>query len=133
MTLVIIFASSLLLGIILFVLKAIEIKYNKYNIIFKNLSRLDPKSEKLLSVTKNFIFSLIQTARYLFGVKLRQEYTNLIAKVKEKIIFEYQKRHDMMMGKRDISVNGSASFYLRKIAENKNVEGGGKIEDMLPE
>lgn len=133
MTLIIIFSLSLLISIIFFALKFFDIKYNKENILFKFLSKLDPKSEKLLESTKIFIVGIIQTIKYIFTVKIKDGYNSLIYKFKEKLIFEYQKRHDIIMGKRSISINRPTSFYLRKITENKNTSGTGKIEDMLPE
>jgi hypothetical protein len=131
MTTIVVFTLSLFTMSAFIAIKAVEIKYEKRNLLFCLLGKCDIKSEKLVSDMKFKVLQLIQTVRYLVLVKTKEVCKNLLEKVEEKIMNEYRTRHMMIMGHKDIVSKGSVSFYLKKINEGKNLSGKGKIEEVL--
>lgn len=128
MATIIIFASSLITALALVLSKAIELRCGKKNFAMSCICQLDDKSDKLVSNLKFKTLQLIQSTRYIMLVQIKAVCKNLLHKVEERIAHEYKMKHTMIMGQKDISSNGSASFYLRKITEGKNNGEKGKIE-----
>jgi hypothetical protein len=131
MAIVITFVSSLLLVLILLLFKAIELRFGKRNFILELLRKLDTRSEKLISTLKFRAWQAIQSVRYLFVVKIRSVIEEWTESIQRKIIHEYKLQQNTVMGRKQIANNGSASFYLKKISEEKTSVGRGKIEDGL--
>ena len=115
--------------VLLVLFKAIELKCGKKNIILGCIVKLDGKSEKIVSDLKFKALQLIQSIRYIVLVQTKAVCKNLLEKVERKIMDEYRMKHTMIMGQREIVGNGSASFYLRKITEEKSNSQKGKIEE----
>lgn len=99
------------------------------------LGRLDTLSNRIVSATKFKCLQAVQSIRYIFLVKIRGGLHNLFQGVKEKILNEYTvKQNVIMMGHKEFTNKGSASFYLKKIIEQKTNGEKGKIDDDdLPE
>jgi hypothetical protein len=131
MATIVIFASSLFTASALITVKAVEIKYGKRNFILELLSKLDAKSDKLISDVKFKALQIIQSVRYIVLVQIKAVCKNLLDKVEEKIMNEYKARHTMIMGQKNITNRGSVSFYLKKITEDKSNGQKGKIEQSL--
>jgi len=131
MATIVIFTSSFFVASAFISIKAVELKYKKRNVILMLLSRLDMKSKELVSNLRFRILQLVQSVRYIALVQTKIICKNLLSKVEEKIMEEYRTRHNIIMGRREIINNGSASFYLKKITENKTGNQRGKIEDSL--
>jgi hypothetical protein len=131
MATIIVFASSLIVLSVFVVIKAIEIKYEKRNIFCELLGKFDDASHKLVADLKFKILQFVQSARYIVLVKAKEAIKKILEKLEEKIVREYRAGHTMIMGQREIAVSGSASFYLRKISENKDNGAKGKIEESL--
>jgi hypothetical protein len=126
-----IFASSFFIASVFVIAKAVELRNKRKNFFFRLINRLDPVLEKLISFLKFKSLQLIQSIRYIVLVEVKELAKALFLKAKERILDEYKKRHDMMMGHKDITSNGSVSFYLKKITEHKGNGEKGKIEDIL--
>lgn len=128
----IVFASSLLVVSALIITKAIELKREKKNMILGVLSRLDSKSDRLISVIKFKSLQLVQSVRYLAIIRSKELFNEKFHNVKEKIKEELRTKHNIIiMGRKEIAHKGSVSFYLKKIAEDKSNGDRGKIEDGL--
>lgn len=126
-----IFASSLSIATVLVLIKAIELKFNKKNILLTLLGKLDNGSITLISALKFRSLQLIQSIRYIILVQSHILLSEFLDRIKDRIKNEYQIRQEMMMGRKIISSKGSVSFYLKKITEMKENESKGKIEDSL--
>jgi len=128
----IVFASSLLVVSALIITKAIELKREKKNMILGILSKLDSKSDRFISAIKFKSLQLVQSIRYLALVRSKEIFNESFNNVKEKIKEELRTKHNIIiMGRKEIASKGSASFYLKKITEDKNNGEKGKIEDGL--
>lgn len=131
MTIITIFVSSLCLTTILVTLKAVEIKYKKRNFIFNLLEHTDDWAEKVISGLKFKLLQLVQIVRYIVLVETKEICKNLLEKIEEKIANEYRAKQLIIMGRKNIPINNSASFYLKKIHEEKQNMEKGKIEESL--
>ena len=130
MATVVVFALSLFLAIAFIFVKAIELKFGKRNIFLEFIGKLDSKAEKLVSDLKFRALQVVQSTRYILLVKSKIFFKNLFDKAMEKIIHEYKiRQNSIIMGRKEIASRGSVSFYLKKITENKDNSGKGKIED----
>lgn len=134
-TALLLIVSFLGLGI-LFLSKHREVKTGDKNIVGKTLARFDAGSKQIIYKIHFRIYQLIQTVRFIFLVHLPEKSRVKITKTKDSMMSEYKKQKDVIMGKKELSNNGSSSFFLRKVNENKqaNSEVGGergKIEDSL--
>jgi hypothetical protein len=128
---IVVFISSLAIVLAFLAIKAVEIKYEKRNIFCELLGKFEEGSHKLVAAFKFKSLQLIQSARYIILVEVKEFAKKLFEKLEQKIINEYHARHTMIMGQKEIAANGSASFYLRKITEDKNNGVKGKIEESL--
>lgn len=128
MATIVIFVSSLFIASALIFFKAIELKYGKKNFILNLICRLDAKAEVLVSSLKFRWIQLVQSIRYIALVKTKIICKNLLDRVEARIVDEYRARQSVIMGRRNIMNRGSASFYLRKITENKGIGEKGRIE-----
>jgi hypothetical protein len=131
MATVIIFASSLFMASILVFIKYMELRSGTKNIALKFISRLDSKANQLVSAIKFKNLQLMQSVRYIVLVQSKIVFKNFLNKATERILNEYKMRQSIIMGHREIVGNGSASFYLKKITENKGNVERGKIEESL--
>ncbi|MFA6270130.1 MAG: hypothetical protein WC657_02885 [Candidatus Paceibacterota bacterium] len=132
MTTIIVFAFSLFVVLILVLLKAIELKYGKKNILLKLIYKLEPSSIKLVAFLKFKSLQLIQSVRYIVLVEMKEMITYFFDQTHDKIMNEYKKRQEVILvGKKNIINKGSVSFYLKKITEDKGSNERGKIEEIL--
>jgi hypothetical protein len=131
MATIVVFASSIFVASALVSAKAVELKCGKRNIILELISRLDAKSDKFVSYLRFKSLQLIQSIRYIFLVHSKIVLKNLFFEAEEKLIKEYKSIRDSVMGRKEIVGNGSASFYLKKITENKGSMVKGKIQETL--
>lgn len=130
---VIIFAVSFLLLSILFLSKHREAITGEKNSLGKALTPLDNKASKVLYAIHYRFYQLVQTIKFVFLVKIPEKGRVKIHKTKDSVVKEYKKQKDVIMGKKELNQNGSASFFLRKIDETKNKKENdserGRIED----
>jgi hypothetical protein len=132
MATIIVFASSLSVASVLVGVKAFELRRGRKNAALGLLCRLDSKFDRLMADIKFRMLQLVQSVRYILFVQSKIFFKNLLHQVMEKIIQEFRaKQNTIMMGHKEISSNGSASFYLKKITEDKSNGEKGKIEDSL--
>src|SRR3989344_4365166 len=129
MATIVVFASSLSLTSLLVFVKAIELKYGKKNAVLGLICKFDTKVVTFMAALKFKSLQLIQSVRYLVLVQGKAVLKEQFLKVQERMISEYNARQNMIMGRKDIKNNGSVSFYLKKITENKGNGEMGKIED----
>ena len=133
MATIILFASSLSIVSILVLIKAIELKFGKKNIILVSMSQLDNKILSLVSGIKFRSLQLVQSIRYIILVQSKELIRESVDKIQLKIVNEYEARQRLIMGRKSIANKGSVSFYLKKIAEERGNGGRGKIEESLIE
>jgi hypothetical protein len=131
MATIVVFASSLFIALILVFTKSLELKHGKRNIGLELISRFDSKADNLIASLKFRGLQLVQTIRYILFVQIEAAAKELFNQAHEKIRQEYKTRQSAIMGRKDITNNGSASFYLKKITEDKSNGEKGKIEDSL--
>ena len=131
MATIVVFASSLFIASAFVSVKAVELKYGRKNIILRLIGKFDSKCDNCVSGFKFKGLQLVQSVRYIVLVQIKEICKDLFKKAEEKIISEYKKRRDVVMGKKDIADKGSVSFYLKKITEDKSNGEKGKIEDSL--
>jgi len=129
MTTIITFSISLSVSALLIIIKAFELKHEKRNFVLEILGKLDSRVVESIGALKFRIYQLIQTLRYLVLVEFASFLKRHIDSIKERIMNEIKIRQEIIiMGRKNISNNSSASFYLKKIAENKSAGEKGKIE-----
>lgn len=132
MTTIIVFGSSLFLASGFVLIKAVELKYGRRNFILEIMAKLNSKSENFVSTLKFKVLQLVQSVRYIVLVKSKIVFKDLLDRAVEKILKEYKARQGtIIMGHKNISNNGAASFFLRKITEEKSNGTKGKIEESL--
>lgn len=131
MTIIIIFALSLFVALAFVSIKAIELKNGKKNIILELVGKFDHQCDYCVSSLKFRCSQFVQTVRYILFVQLKEIIRHFWNNVHEKIMHEYKIRQEIIMGRKQITTNGSASFYLKKITEHKGNGEKGKIEDSL--
>ena len=129
MTTIIVFGSSLFVASALVLVRALELRRGKKNILLNFISKFDSRSDKFISDLKFRSLQLIQTVRYILLVQTKISLRNLLYKIEEKIMNEYKMRQNIIMGRREIANKGSVSFYLKKITEDKGNMGRGRIEN----
>ena len=109
-------------------------KFGKKSIILIIIGKLDKRAETLATFIKFKSLQLIQIVRYMISIKAKEIIKDLSNKVQNKLADEYRARQEIIMGRKNIVSKGPASFYLKKISENKESGEKGKIEDEnLPE
>lgn len=118
----------------LFLSKHRETGLGRKNFLLSFLSRFDERSSSFLSAVHFQLYRLVQTVKFLIFVHIPEKGKVKINQTKESMISGYQKQKDVIMGKKELRENGSSSFFLRKMTENKNSNAGGergKIEESL--
>lgn len=129
MATIIVFGSSLSVASILLGVKAFELRCGRKNAVLALLCRLDSRFDKLVANLKFRGLQLVQSVRYILFVHSKIVLRDLVDKLVEKIVHEYKARQNtIIMGRKKIVSKGSASFYLKKITEDKSNGGRGKIE-----
>jgi hypothetical protein len=129
MATIIVFASSLSIASVLVGVKAFELRCGRKNAALGLLCQLDSKFDRFIADLKFRTLQLVQSVRYILFVQSKIVFRDLTNKLIEKIIHEYKIRQStIMMGHKEIVSNGSASFYLKKITEDKSNGERGKIE-----
>lgn len=131
MATIIVFASSLFLAALIVLIKAIELKYGKKNILLGLISKFDRKADAFVASLKFKGLQIIQSIRYIILVEAKAFFWALLIKIENRIKEEYRTRENTIMGRKNLKPNGSASFYLKKITEEKNGAEKGKIEEEL--
>ena len=128
---IIIFAVSFLGLAVLFLFKYREIKTGEKPALNRLLSRFDEKSERFAKLLRVYFYRFLEAVKFFFLVHLPAKGRVKIENAKESVINKYNKQKDAIMGKKELSQNTSSSFFLRKMSENKNDNGSGKIEESL--
>lgn len=122
-------ASSMFLVITVCLSASVLILLFVSNKLGKNLfTRLDPKSEKLISILKFRVKQVVQTTKYIIFVLIPQRSEASLKKGKDVAMREYNKQKEVVMGKKDLR-SGGASFFLKKMKEEMKTVKSGKIED----
>ncbi|MEK7200961.1 MAG: hypothetical protein AAB672_02430 [Patescibacteria group bacterium] len=129
MTTIIIFASSLFVALAFVSIKAIELKYGRKNIILELVGKFDHQCDYCVSGLKFRCLQFVQTIRYILFVQLKEIIKHFWSQIHERIKHEYKIRQEIIMGRKEIINNGSASFYLKKITEHKGNGEKGKIHE----
>ena len=129
MFLIILFGISLFVLILLFTGKFFESRSLKPNFISSLFKKLDPLAEKLFGQVAFRYRQVDQTLRYIFLVLLPRKSEESLKQAKEAAIGEYKRRKELVLGKRELAKNGSASFFLKKMKEDKMKSKPGRIED----
>jgi hypothetical protein len=91
-------------------------------------TKLDPKSEKFISILKFRVKQIVQTTKYIVFVVIPQRSEVSFKKGKDAAMREYNKQKEAVMGKKDLT-SGGASFFLKKMKEEMKTVKSGKIED----
>lgn len=125
---IIIFVSSLLIASVFVFIKATELKFGKKNIVLELVGKFDSKCDYCVSSLKFKSLQIVQSVRYILFVQLKEIIKHFWNQMHEKIMREYKIRQEIIMGRKQIATNGSASFYLKKITEHKGNGEKGKIE-----
>lgn len=131
MTTIVVFASSLFITLAFISIKALELKSGKKNIILELIGKFDARCDNCVSVFRFRSLQFVQTLRYVLFVQLKKIIKHFWDQIHERIKHEYKIRQEIIMGRKQIATNGSASFYLKKISEDKSNGEKGKIEDCL--
>ncbi len=118
-----IFAVSLFGCISLLVSGYLNVRRSSQNFFSRTLSKTDALIQGQKSRVDRFIVQMLQSIRYLFKVLIPELAHNAMNKVMQRIKEEYEKRNEIMQGRRDIHNKGAVSFYLRKIAREDGDEG----------
>lgn len=126
MVTIISFGLSLLTASILILVKTIELKKSRRNLLLKLISSFDDKYLSLAGFLKLKGFQIFQTLRYLIIFKSKNLLLHIFENSKNWFMNELKERQKEIMGHREISRRGSVSFYLKRISEEKS---RGKIED----
>jgi len=129
MFLIILFSISLLVLLVLLIGKAIEIKRGNKNWVTAGIAKLDPKAGSLIFAVSFRIRQAIQVVKYIVLVLIPNKAESSLRQAKSTAIKEYKKQKEIVMGKKDLSSNGGASFFLKKMKEGMEAEKGGTIED----
>jgi hypothetical protein len=128
MTTIVVFASSLFVTSAFVSIKAVELKSGRKNIVLELIGKFDRECDHCVSVFRFRCLQFVQTIRYILFVQLKEIIKHFWNHMHQKIKHEYKIRQEIIMGRKEISSNGSASFYLKKITEDKCKGEKGKIE-----
>lgn len=128
---IITFGSSFILLLLLFLGRFFENLQGKKNPITFVLSLLDKPSEKIISALSFRWKQVNQTIRYIVFIVIPQRSEEAFKQMKGRAVDNYNKKKDALMGKKDLPLSTSASFYLKKIKEDKQNGKSGKIVDSL--
>ncbi len=131
MATIVVFGSSFVLAIFLFLAKAIELRRDSASFVLRPLNSLNDRAERLALNMKFRLLQIIQTVRYICLVHLPALADRTVEGAKEKVLREVEARRKVIMGHKDIVSKGSASFFLKKIDENKKNGEKGEINDSL--
>ena len=129
MTTVVVFSSSLFIATAMVIIKAIELRRGKINFLLALFRKFDSHSDKFVAKMKFIALQLVQSARYIILIQIKETCKSLLEKVEKKIAEEYKIKQSTLLGQKKITNKGSVSFYLKKITEQKSSSGKGKIED----
>jgi hypothetical protein len=128
---IITFGSSFLLLVILFVGKSSEQKSGNKNFINKAAGLLDGLASKILDFLYFRWKQISQTVRYIIFIMIPHRSEEAFRQMKGKAVNQYNKQRDSLMGKKDLVSSSSASFFIKKIREDKKNTKEGKIDDLL--
>lgn len=131
MTTITIFALSFLASLSLIAFKAIELRRGNKHFILEFINKLDSRLDKAVNLLKFKCLQLVQSLRYIVSVRGKEVVKEWLIKAEKRLVEEYHKNQDALMGKKEIINRGSVSFYLKKIKEEKENGEKGKIEDSL--
>lgn len=128
MTTIIIFALALFFAISIIFFKALDLKKGKSNFVYTIIGKFDRSSAVFVEKIKFSILQFIQSIRYIILVKIRNKITDFVSQEIRRILNEYENKQKIFMGRKNIANNGSVSFYLKKIKDQKAYDGKGKID-----
>jgi hypothetical protein len=89
---------------------------------------VDPKSQKVIDAFKFRVKQVVQTTRYIIFVLIPRRSEESFAKTKTIAVREFNKKKEVVLGKKDLK-DGGASFFLKKMKEEMKTVKSGKIED----
>ena len=93
------------------------------------MGKFDHQCDYCVSGLKFRCLQFVQTIRYILFVQLKEIIKHFWSQIHERIKHEYKIRQEIIMGRKEIINNGSASFYLKKITEHKGNGEKGKIHE----
>jgi len=128
MTTIVVFGSSFFIATAMVIIKAIELHRGKRNFLLALFRKFDSHSDRFVGSMKFMAIQLVQSARYIILVQVKEVCKNLLERIEQKIADEYKVKQNTLMGHKNITNKGSVSFYLKKIMEQKSGEKKGKIE-----
>jgi len=126
-----IFAFSALLLIILFFAKSRSILSGNQNFILRAISILDIPASNFFEFLGFRWKQIYQTVRYIFVILIPQRSEEAFKQMKGKAVENYKKQKDTLMGKKELINSSSASFFLKKMKEEKKNSKNGKIEETI--
>ena len=90
MTTVVVFSSSLFIATAMVIIKAIELRRGKINFLLALFRKFDSHSDKFVAKMKFIALQLLQSARYIILIQIKETCKSLLEKVEKKIAEEYQ-------------------------------------------
>jgi len=134
MAVIIIFAISLIGLMLLFSSKLVVEKTGNMNLWSSAVSRLDPKAARLNAAVTFKWKQITQTIKYVLFILIPHRTEESWKEAKKAAVGHYKKQKDILMGKKNFSNSVSASFYLKKIKEDRlNGKDGIIVDHSLSE
>ncbi len=125
------FSVTAFLLLILFFAKSRSILSGNQNFVLRGVSVLDNPASKLF-VSLSFRWKQIsQTVRYIIFIVIPHRSEEAFKQMKGRAVHHYNKQKDTLMGKKEILNSSSASFFLKKMKEEKKNTKSGKIEETM--
>ncbi len=117
---IILFLVSLCALFFMFAYKAFEIKVKKINFISNVWGKADNQVDKLIGVVV-FKYNRYKKISQIFVFEFMPSYTyELLVKTKDYVSKRYYSAGDEFRGRRVLRSNGSVSFFLERLGEDKS-------------
>lgn len=129
MAIIIIFAISLIGLVLLFSSKLVVEKSGNMNLFSTAISKLDPSAARMNAAVSFKWKQIIQTVKYVLFILIPHRTEESWKEAKKAAVGHYKKQKDILMGKKNFSNSVSASFYLKKIKEDRLNGKDGMIDD----
>jgi hypothetical protein len=125
---IIVFLIALFGVAVILLSKYIELRTGKRTLLQRVLDRLNGNSALFISGIKYRIFQFIQIIRFIILVKLPEKGRVSYNEARDVAAREYEKKREVLMGRKVLKNNGSVSFFLKKIKQDVS-HGEGRIEE----
>ncbi len=123
------FIFSFFVILVLLIVKVYETKKEKRFFALKALSHFDTSLEKKFGEVKVKYEKEKENAAFLASVELPRQTRNMFLAAKGALRQKYATMLPNIRGSRILKNAGTASEFLRDIAEHKKENGGGRIEE----